>query len=173
MTPTTNKFKALLGAEAADGWIKFMDAVRAELPFLFEPGRPTKQQISDSEIGRAGHSSWAEYVEKELSWNVSQWRAWMRSYKVVLDNEYLRDIEPTSSAINTMARKSDEFPTTKEAWIQKREMVEADQKDRQEKSLAEARRINDELRAEIELLKAEMTAFNAMACYKKILFRFK
>ena len=186
MTPTTNKFKSLLGAETADGWIVFMDAVKAELPFLFDSGRPSKQQIAESEIGRTGHTSWADYVEKELAWNTSQWRAWMRAYKVILDNEYLRDLDLSSSAINTMSRKVDEFPDSAEAWNKQREAVQSDQDDRQANSLADAKRINAELRSELDRLTGEldtavaeneslhnkMKAFNLMKWYQKIWFQF-
>jgi hypothetical protein len=172
MSQVTEKFKSLLGAETGNGWIKFMDEVNAEMPFLFGAGRPTKEQIQNSEIGRCGHASFAEYVEKSLNWNVSQWRAWMRAFKVVQKHSYLRQLNITASAINTLNSKSDVFPASLSDYENQRSEIVADQQNRQDNSLSDAKRINAELTAEIERLKREMAAFNKLPWYKKLFFKF-
>lgn len=172
MSQVTDRFKALLGAETGNGWIQFMDEVNIEMPFLFGAGRPTKQQIEQSEIGRSGCSSWSEYIEKVLNWNVSQWRAWMRAFKVVQQHAYLRQLNITASAINTLNAKSESFPESLSAYENQRSEIVADQQNRQDNSLADAKRINAELTGEIERLKGKMAMFNQLPWYRKLFFKF-
>jgi len=111
MSELSNDLKSMLG----DDWLKFMDRIAVDLPFLLNRGRPTASDIKISEIGAAGCKSWSEYIEKELNWNVNTWRAWQRAYSKVLEFPYLRDLELTASAINALNAKSDEFPADLDA----------------------------------------------------------
>jgi len=172
MSLISNRLKILLGAEADDGWIDFMDAVHLDLPFLFKAGRPTSKEIEDSEIGAAGHKSWSSYIEKELKWKGSQWRAWMRAFKLVLEHPYLKSQGLTASAINTMNNKSDDFPST----AQKFNEIKADETRNVEKkrleSLAQTRRYLEAVTLERDALKSQVSAFNQSPWFKKMLFTF-
>ncbi|KKN43704.1 hypothetical protein LCGC14_0700450 [marine sediment metagenome] len=97
-------------------WIELMDAIHDAMPFLFSPGRPTHEQIENSEIGRTHHENWSEYIRWELDWNDSGWRAWIRAYKVVLAYPYLRKLDVTASIINIRKSMLDTFPDSAEQW---------------------------------------------------------
>lgn len=46
-----------------DQWLLFMRTVKDRLSFLFEPGRPTREQIESSTIGILGFESWGKMIE--------------------------------------------------------------------------------------------------------------
>jgi len=116
MSDLSISLRSLLGAESAGEWIYFMDKIGAELPFLLSRGRPTATAIADSEIGASGHKSWSSYIEHELHWNVNTWRAWQRAYTLVAKYPYLRDLELSASAINSLNAKSNKFPADLESY---------------------------------------------------------
>jgi len=115
MSELSNDLKSMLGTESGAEWLRFMDKIAVDLPFLLNRGRPTAAAIKTSEIGATGCKSWSEYIEKELSWNVNTWRAWQRAYAKVLEFPYLRGLELTASAINALNAKSDAFPADSDA----------------------------------------------------------
>ena len=149
MSALTTKLKTLLGTESADSWLVFMDEIALNMPFLFEVGRPSAEQIADSEIGEAGFSSWKNYVEKGLGWKMSAWEAWRRAYKTVQDHSYLRDLEPTVSAINKTSADGgkDAFPANVDAWKSGQKEVVRKAADAKALSLAAAQKRVIELEA--------------------------
>ena len=174
--PVASKLKDLLGAETPSGWIRFMDAVHAEFPFLFNDGRPPKKDIENSEIGRAGYSSWGEYINKELEWNESQWRAWMRAYKVLLEFEYLRELELTASAINTAKQRAGKmnqpFPATRVEFLELKDAAAAEVERKREESMAQLKRDLEAVTEERDYLLGQVQAFNKLPWYKKLFFSF-
>lgn len=117
------KLRETLGSESAGKWLEFMDQVKQSLPFLLgNSGRPPKDQIDHSVIGRAGFRSWKEMIETSptrggLGWSYDSWKAWKKAYAIVLDHPYLRSIDPALSAseINTVNRDCNEFPPDPDA----------------------------------------------------------
>jgi hypothetical protein len=102
-------------------WVEFMRTAHRHLPFLFEPGRPTKQQIENSAIGQLGFSSWAEMIEAErdkggLDWSLNSWKLWSKSFKVINQYEYLAKMNITASAVMKLASdfRNAEFPSSKD-----------------------------------------------------------
>ena len=97
-------------------WLLFMERVKEELPFIYEPGRPKNKTIMASVIGRSGYDSWSAYVTNCLEWNESGWQAWRRAYNVVQKYPYLEKINATPSIINLRVRTEDTFPPNAETW---------------------------------------------------------
>lgn len=99
-----------------DTWLLFMQRVSEELPFLYEPGRPSSKTIHNSVIGRSGHASWGSYIKYGLDWSESGWRAWRRAYNVVQKFPYLEKINAKPSLINLRSRTEDTFPPDVDTW---------------------------------------------------------
>lgn len=95
-----------------------MDIVKSDLPFLLQPGRPSRQQVNNSLIGELGYFSWSDFIVYELDWTLSGWHAWRRAYRFVENADYLREIYPSASMINLRARTEKTFPDTREKWIE-------------------------------------------------------
>lgn len=134
-TQFAEDLREALGAESAGKWLEFMDRIESSLPFLLgSAGRPTKEQIDSSVIGRAGFDSWTQMVEYSpayggLGWSIDSWKAWKRAYSVVQEHEYLRSLGMTASEINTTARTCKPFPPSE---IELRAFQEGRKKDLQE-----------------------------------------
>jgi len=155
-----DELRSLLGAESEGVWIDFMQKVDEFAPFLFQPGRPTAQQIEASFIGQAGFKSWSDLIN-HLGWNESGWRAWSRAYKIVKNHDYLKDVRPTASAINTTWNQSKpDFPADIDAWNQHRDRMEREQKEKQARSLADAKNQVIECEGRVDTLKLEISAKN-------------
>lgn len=184
MSDLTTELQSLLGAEAGDGWIRFMDKVAGELPFLLDAGRPSKGQISSSQIGQLGFKSWKAMIES-MGWNESGWRAWSRAYRVVIEFPYLRHLGISASAINTAWNKSkenDDFPGTADAWAGSREATKSAQELAKASSLANAQkelsRLQDQLkhatRALVDVkrvsadLETRIARYNALGWVKRL-----
>ena len=87
---------ALCSENNPSQWLVFMNTAKTHLPFLFESGRPTKQQIENSIIGQLGFSSWSEMIEANqdkqgLSWSVNSWKQWSKAYKELNDIRVAND----------------------------------------------------------------------------------
>lgn len=119
-TQFAENLREVLGAESAGRWLVFMDQIQSYLPFLLgSAGRPSKEDIDSSVIGTAGFHSWTEMVESSptyggLGWSIDSWKAWKRAYAVVQEHDYLREMNLTSSEINTLSREIKPFPKSKE-----------------------------------------------------------
>lgn len=159
-TNQVDELRSLLGAESDGVWVDFMQKVDEFAPFLFQPGRPTAQQIEASFIGRAGFKSWSDLIS-HLGWNGSGWRAWSRAFKIVKNHDYLKAIRPTASAINTTWNQSKpNFPADIDAWNQHRDRMEREQKEKQARSLADAKNLVIECEGRADNLKLEISAKN-------------
>ena len=169
MSALTIKLKTLLGTESADSWLVFMDEIALNLPFLFDVGRPSAEQIADSEIGDAGFKSWKDYVEKGLGWKISAWEAWRRAYKTVQDHPYLRDLEPTVSAINKTSAVGgkDAFPADVDAWKAGQKEVVNRATEAKSLSLAAAKKRVIELEAVISAKDEIMAGMNDLVLLKE------
>jgi len=155
-----DELRSLLGAESEGVWIDFMMRVDELAPFLFQPGRPTAQQIEASIIGQAGCKSWSELIDR-LGWNESGWRAWSRAFKIVKNHDYLKDVRPTASAINTTWNQSKpDFPADIDAWNEHRGRMEREQKEKQLRSLSDAKERVIECEGRVDALKLETSALN-------------
>ena len=115
MSISVEVLQSLLGAESKGHWIKFMDYVDAELPFLSCPGAPKRAEIENSIIGQKGSNSWANFIDKELHWNIHSWKAWRKAFHLVKQYPYIRDLMLTASEINTIKSRNKLFPPTEEA----------------------------------------------------------
>lgn len=106
---TRNQLLAALGTENQPGhWMNFMRIVTERLPDVLSSGRPSKEAIQRSPVGQLGFASWQEMVEAPveaggLGWNLHGWKAWRRSWNVVLDNPWLLGQPMTASEINSIA----------------------------------------------------------------------
>jgi hypothetical protein len=127
-------------------WLLFMNRVREELPFLYEPGRPRIQTIMSSVIGRSGYGSWSAYITHCLEWNDSGWLAWRRAYNVVQKYPYLEKVQASPSMINLRAIEEDTFPPDAQSW------------DELQKALHEKKHLSrlDKLEKRIETLEAAL-----------------
>lgn len=147
--------KELLGAESGSSWVAFMDYVGTELAQVLRRGKPRKQDIEESIIGNAGFTSWSEMIETPtaqggLGWNLAAWDSWKRAYSVVQQYPYLRDLELTASAINTAQRETKpDFPATLEAWNDHQGQREQLQVERQQNSLADAKKMVGQLETQL------------------------
>lgn len=141
-------------------WLVFMNTAKAHLPFLFESGRPTKQQIENSIIGQLGFSSWAEMIEADqdkqgLSWSVNSWKQWSKAYKVVNEYSYLSEMNITASAVMKLkATFKDDFPTT----VENLEQAQLETKARKERE--EAEKVSN-LKLRVSELEQQLIAANA------------
>jgi len=186
-TATSIELKTMLGTEIPGAWVKFMDRVFDTMPFLASRGRPSTEQIKNSEIGAAGCSSWKQYVHEVLDWNYSTWNAWNRAYALIQKHEYLRDLKLNSSQINSLYNDTKgDFPATESEYRAyqdaaaeaKRQLEEANIKSLK----AEITRLQEELQtsrsealeAREKLLNQEaaIAKFNAIPWYRKPFFRF-
>lgn len=104
------RFKNLLGAEAAGQWVLFMDEVERTLSFLSKGGAPRKEDIQSSIIGASGCATWKEFLETKLGWSYNSWKAWRKAYLVVNAHPYLRELGLSASEINTINRENSVFP---------------------------------------------------------------
>lgn len=157
MSVLTTQLKTMLGTESTDGWITFMDMIALNMPFLFERGRPTTEQIANSEIGQAGYKSWKEYVVDALGWKVSAWEAWRRAYQIVQEHPFLKDVDPSVSAVNRVAadKGKEAFPASIEDWEKEQADVKQRAVESNAKSLSAANKMIESLRLTIEALERD------------------
>jgi hypothetical protein len=106
------KLQLLLGAQAKDGWIHFMDFIERELSFLMHRGRPTKQQIENSIIGKKGYATWRAYLSTELKWKEATWKNWKKAYQLSKSYSYIRDSSLEVSELLRVSGKFSDFPKT-------------------------------------------------------------
>jgi len=185
MSELSTSLRSLLGAESAGEWVNFMDKIGVELPFLLTRGRPTADAITDSEIGRSGHKSWTSYVENELAWNISTWRAWQRAYSAIVKFPYLRDLGLSASAINALNAKSESFPSDLDAYNAVRAGIASNAnkartyslvalKDRigiLESDISEALSETHSAKEKISALQARLSSFNALSWFARVFAR--
>lgn len=153
------KLLELLGAESAGGWLIFMDELKMQLPFLFQdsPGRPEKELIDESYIGKNGFNTWSQMVvDKDgLNWSYDTYKKWRSAYNLVCKHDYLRDLGLTYSQINTRnLTKDPAFPVSIEEWQEDVKRVKASQNDKKAKSLAAANNKNQKLSLDLEVANA-------------------
>lgn len=168
MSGLSNNLKILLGTESAGKWFEFMSKVGDELPFLLTRGRPTKVEIAMSEIGRSGCTSWSEYIENELSWNVSTWRAWQRAYSIVVKYPYLRDLELSASAINTLNTKADVFPLDINAYKLARAGLSAHNEKAKAESIGALKKRVSGLKGEVKALEGRINTHNGKSWFFRL-----
>lgn len=148
-----------LGTEnKPDQWLVFMDTVLSILGDVLKAGRPKPSVIQNSLIGRLGFTSWRSMVETSiddggLGWNWSAWVAWRRAYKIVQDNDYLREMKASSAQVNKWDQelKSDEmpFPKTLEDFEHWRASRKDDREQKSQETIASLKR-------QIKLLEGEL-----------------
>ncbi len=147
----TEKLIELLGSESSSKWIDFMDYIHDHLAQILRRGKPKKSDIENSIIGKAGFSSWSEMVEAPtlgggLGWNVASFDSWKRAYNLVLEFEYLRNLELSASAINTIYRETKpDFPKSETDFKSFQEQRAALQEEKQQHSLKDAQNRTQEL----------------------------
>jgi len=163
MSELANSLRSLLGAESSGEWVRFMDKIAVELPFLLKRGRPTAAAISDSEIGTAGCKSWSDYIEAKLNWNTSTWRAWQRAYTVVSEFPYLRELELSASAVNALKAKSDQFPPDLSAYNALRAEMEVNADKTRSNSLTALKQHVQSLEQDLNTLSNESAVYKASA----------
>lgn len=121
-TQLASSLREKLGSESAGQWIAFMDSMGSSLPFLLRgAGRPTTAEIASSAIGSGGFTSWRQMVESSpawggLGWSYDTYKAWKKAYVLVQKHPYLRDLNLSSSEINTIQRENSVFPPSLEAY---------------------------------------------------------
>lgn len=150
-----NKLVDLLGSESGNRWIEFMDEIKKELSQILRKGKPRKEDIEASIIGRSGFKSWAEMVNAPaeaggLSWNLATFDSWRRAYSLVEAHPFLREYEFSASQINTFYRETKpDFPNSQESL----DTFLAARSDSQESlrlnSLKDAQKRADELEREL------------------------
>lgn len=139
-------------------WLIFMEAAKKHLPFLFEAGRPTMDQIEHSVIGQLGFKSWGEMVEASeesngLGWSINSWKMWSKAYKVVVANPFLSEKNITASAV--MKLKS----TFKDSFPQNADELERLQVEKlEQKKLDESQKV-EKLQAKIAALELDLSAY--------------
>ncbi len=147
--------KELLGAESGASWIAFMDYVKTELAHVLTRGKPRKKDIEESIIGQAGFTSWSEMIETPtaengLGWNLAAWDSWKRAYSLIQKYPYLRYLELTASAINTVHRETKpNFPVDVAAWSFYKSGREILQADRQQNSLKAAQKTVEQVKEQL------------------------
>ena len=157
-----NELLTALGSENNPSqWLVFMNTAKQHLPFLFESGRPTRQQIEISIIGQLGFASWSEMIETDqdkqgLSWSVNSWKQWSKAYKVVLQHSYLTEMNLTASAVMTLQSlfKDIDFPANAEELEQAKAAIA------EKKKSDEAEKVSS-LKARVLELEKELIAANA------------
>jgi len=168
MSTISDQLRALLGAESKGAWIRFMDLILDQLPFLVKVGRPSKRDIANSSIGLSGFTSWTEMVtapshQHGLAWNVSQWKQWRRAFGFVLRYPYLRELELTASEIVRMANHSSDrspFPPDKDTWIAVTEKRRADSESKRIHSLADAKKVAERAVQQAEDAQKQVVVLN-------------
>lgn len=160
---TVKELQKLLGTESGTAWLNFMDHVKAELSQVLKAGKPRQIDIENSIIGQNGFSSWKEMIEsptdqKGLGWNYSTFDMWKRAYNVVLKFPFLRSQEElTPSLINTIWRETKpNFPDSAENLALHMEKRTSKQRDKQQNSLKDAQKRNDELTKQLEAREREL-----------------
>lgn len=157
----TELLEALGSENNPSQWIEFMRTAHRHLPFLFESGRPTKQQIENSVIGQLGFSSWSDMVEADqdrqgLSWSINSWKQWSKAFKIVNQYEYLCDMNITASAVMKLVSdfRDVEFPSSVEELEQAKSAIA------EKKKADEAEKVSS-LKARVLELEKELIAANA------------
>ena len=138
-----------------------MDLINNELSVILKRGKPSKNEIDNSVIGRSGFSSWKEMVETTvekggLGWNISGWNSYRRAYRIVQQHSYLRETDLSASMISTLSRELSEFPNSLDELREYIEEREKQQEYRQKNSLKNASETISQLQAEIVLLKKKI-----------------
>jgi len=163
------ELKDLLGTESGDKWISFMDYVHRELSLILKRGKPKKIDIENSIIGKAGFQSWREMIEESekkggLGWNYGSFDLWKRSYSVVLEYPYLRELELTASQINTIKKESKpNFPKSMDEFKRFSGVRKEKQIENHQKSLKEAQNASIELKSINERLKEKLNSLDSVA----------
>ena len=160
------QLRDILGTESGNAWLDFMDYAHEVLAGIVDSrGKPTKEAIENSIIGEAGFDSWKGMIEAPvaaggLGWNNSAWDSWKRAYRVVLAHPYLRDMELSTSQINTVHRETKDseegFPANTEAMNAYLNGRAADIADRQANSLADAKKRINELELALSTLTSDL-----------------
>lgn len=162
---------ALLGTESKSAWMNFMQFLDNEMPFLANKGRPSKSEIENSIIGESGFTSWQAMCdtatsENGLGWSYNTYRLWKKSWNVVNQHLYLKDLELSASEINSVylecSKKNIDFPASgedfelfKKASKSVKRAEDAKANENLAKELAEAQ-------AQIQLLTAQVEDMNKL-----------
>jgi ABC-type uncharacterized transport system permease subunit len=113
----------LLGTESKSAWMNFMEFLDSEMKFLSSKGRPSKSEIEKSIIGESGFTSWqmmcdSATSENGLGWSYNTYRLWKKSWNVVCEFPYLKELELSASEINSVYldcnKQNIEFPNSAE-----------------------------------------------------------
>lgn len=113
----------LLGTESKSAWMNFMEFLDSEMKFLSSKGRPSKSEIEKSIIGESGFTSWQTMCdsatsENGLGWSYNTYRLWKKSWNVVCEFPYLKELELSASEINSVYldcnKQNIEFPNSAE-----------------------------------------------------------
>lgn len=158
----TDTLRDLLGSESGASWVAFMDYAHEALPNVLNHGKPGREAIKNSIIGDAGFSSWkdmikAPVVDGGLGWNISAWNSWKRAYGLILKYPYLRDLELTSSLINTIHKETNpNFPADQTAWNDYQGAREQLQMERHQNSLKDAQKRSDDLTEQLAAITSNM-----------------
>lgn len=166
-------------------WMGFMADVEELLPFIMQSaGRPTKQQIENSWIGRLGFTSWKEMIESDagLNWSFNTWKLYRRAWSIVKAHGWLRETDYTASQIVTLDRETDTFPGSEEVakeHYKQREFIQEFEKTKSvanlkreleeqisialvlNTELSEEKQCSEQLRADISVLQAELDRLHA------------
>lgn len=141
-------------------WMSFMADVERLLPFIMQSaGRPTKQQIENSPIGKLGFTSWKEMIEAEggLNWSFNTWKLYRRAWSLVKSHSWLRNTDYTASQIVTIDREADTFPTSEVEAVEHYKQREFIQEFEKSKSIANLKRDLEEQVSIASILNTELT----------------
>lgn len=144
-------------------WLEFMAAMHDLLPEILTVGKPSKNTIQNSLIGRLGFTSWKAMLEspKEeygLGWTKSGWDSFKRAWTTVSRHPYLQGMNFSAGYINKYAHEwKDEFPESAEAFTQKLSNQKAENKKKAEENKANS---VVALNEQIQTLKDQILAIN-------------
>lgn len=143
-----------------ESWIRFMDIVKSELADVLRPGKPKREAIEQSKIGKLGFKSWVEFIEAPrsengLAWNVASWKLYKKAYSVVEQHPHLRQTKYSASFIATLSRELKPFPSTADELATALAIRESNLETSKKSSLSQAK-------AEINDLKNQIADLNIL-----------
>ncbi|MFK0573023.1 hypothetical protein [Endozoicomonas sp.] len=144
-------------------WLEFMAAMHELLPEILTVGKPSKNTIEKSLVGRLGFPSWRAMLEapKEeygLGWTKAGWDSFKRAWNTVSKYPYLKSMSFSAGYINKYAHEwRDEFPESADQFNQKLNNQKAENKKK-----AEEKRTNSvtALNEQIQTLQEQVLALN-------------
>lgn len=139
-----HRLRALVGFAPKGGWIELMSFYRNDLGFISGRGRPNAKLLSESIVGRAGHSSWKTFRKKELGISEPKWKRMSFADKYVVEHQYLSQLQPEPELIEKVALHCGEgmFPDNESSFAEAYREIKLKQQSQHKSSLKAAEERN-------------------------------